>query len=60
MDGIVWEDWTFMQAEDSPIFGKMKVIARRDDLEEVFYIYCEELTKEVCEDLYNEHLYAYG
>lgn len=60
MEEIIWEDWCFVEAVDSPIFGKMKIIATRDELEEVFYIYCEELTEEVCEELYNDYLYTYG
>lgn len=60
MTKIEWKDWTFVEAVDSPIFGKMKVEAEKEDLKEVFYIYCEELTEEVCEELYNEYLYIYG
>ena len=60
MNEIVWENWTFVEAIDSPIFGKMKIEAVRDELEEVFYIYCDELTEEVCKELYNEYLYIYG
>ena len=60
MKEIKWKDWIFVEAVDSPIFGKMKIEATRDELEEVFYIYCEELTEEVCEELYNDYLYSYG
>ena len=38
----------------------MKIEATREELEEVFYIYCEELTEEVCKELYDEYLYVYG
>lgn len=60
MSQIVWKEWVFCEAIDSPIFGKMKVEATRGEIEEVFYIYCEELTKEVCEELYDTYLYTYG
>ena len=60
MTEIIWKDWTFTEAVDSPIFGKMKIEATREELEEVFYIYCEELTEEVCKELYDEYLYVYG
>ena len=60
MGKIVWKDWVFTETEDSPIFGKMVGEAVRDEIEEVFYIYCDELNEEVCEELYNEYLYSYG
>ena len=34
MNEIIWKDWTFTEAVDSPIFGKMKIEATREELEE--------------------------
>lgn len=59
MDEIIWKDWCFRVAEEYPIFGKTKIEATKDELEEVFYVYCEELTEDICEDLYNDYLYVY-
>lgn len=59
MHEIEWRGWHFKLGEEYPIFGKTMIEATKDELEEVFYVYCEELTEEICEDLYNEYLYAY-
>lgn len=59
MKEIIWQDWHFTLGEIEPIFGKLKVVASRDEIEEVFYVYGEELTEEICEDLYEKYLYAY-
>ena len=60
MNEIIWKEWLFKEAVDSPIFGKMKIEASRGEVAEVFYIYCEELTEEVCEEIYENYLYSYG
>lgn len=59
MEEIVYNGWYFSLGEKEPIFGKLKIVAVRDELEEVFYVYGDGLTKEICEDLYNDYLYAY-
>lgn len=59
MKEIIWQGWHFTLGEAEPIFGKLQVVAARDEIEEVFYVYGEELTEEICEDLYDKYLYAY-
>lgn len=59
MEEMMYNGWKFSLGEKEPIFGKLKVVARREELEEVFYVYGESLTKEMCEDLYHDYLYAY-
>lgn len=60
MSVIYYKGWEFSLSEDSPIFGKLMITAIKDDLEETFYVYGEEMTKELCEELYREYLYYYG
>lgn len=57
---MFYRGWEFIVGEENPIFGKMKIVAIREEIEEVFYVYSEALTVELCEDLYNEYLYSYG
>lgn len=57
---MFYKEWEFRVGEESPIFGKMQIIALKEEIEEVFYVYGEELTLELCKDLYNEYLYSYG
>lgn len=59
MKVITYMGWHFTLGEKEPIFGKLKIVAARDELEEVFYVYGEELTDDICEDLYNDYLYVY-
>lgn len=60
MGTISYEGWQFYLGEPEPIFGKLKIVAMREELEEVFYVYGEELTEAICQELYEHYLYAYA
>lgn len=57
---LEWQGWYFYIEEDNQVFGKTKVIAERDDLEEIFYTTEDYLSEELCEDWYQEYLYIYS
>lgn len=57
---ICYKEWEFELAEKEPIFGKLKIIAQKEEVEEVFFVYAETLTEQICEDLYKQYLYIYG
>ena len=59
MEEIIYNEWHFTLGETEPIFGKLKIVAEKDEIEEVFFVYAEELTEEICKDLYEQYLYAY-
>ncbi|MEF9960775.1 MAG: hypothetical protein RR448_04585 [Niameybacter sp.] len=57
---LEWRGWYFCMEEDKQIFGKTKVIAERDGLEEIFYTTADYLSEALCEDWYQQYLYIYG
>lgn len=57
---LEWRGWYFYIEEEKQVFGKTKVIAERDEVEEIFYTSADYLSKELCEDWYEKYLYIYG
>lgn len=57
---LEWQGWYFYIADEKQVFGKTKVIAQRDDIEEVFYTPADYLSEALCESWYQEYLYIYG
>nr|WP_302597253.1 hypothetical protein [uncultured Cellulosilyticum sp.] len=55
-----WRGWFFEIQDNEQLFGKTKVEASKDDIEEVFYIAADYLSERICEELYEQYLYAYG
>ena len=57
---LEWRGWHFSIEEDAQIFGKTKVIAECDAIEEIFYVEADYLSEELCEEWYEQYLYVYG
>lgn len=55
-----WRGWFFEIQDNEQLFGKTKVEASKDDIEEVFYIAADYLSERICEELYEQYLYVYG
>lgn len=55
-----WHGWFFEIQDNEQLFGKTKVEASKDDIEEVFYIAADYLSERICEELYEQYLYVYG
>lgn len=56
---LEWRGWYFYIEEDQQIFGKTKVVAEKDEYEEVFYTGADYLSEELCEEWYHTYLYMY-
>lgn len=57
---LEWRGWYFYREEDTRTFGKTKVIAERDEYEEIFYMTEEYLSEELCEEWYQKYLCMYN
>lgn len=56
---LEWKGWLFEIADIEQRFGKTRVEACKDELEEVFYIEEQYLSELICEELYEKYLYVY-
>lgn len=56
---IEWKGWLFEIPEIEQRFGKTRVEAYKDEIEEVFYIEEQYLSELICEELYEKYLYVY-
>lgn len=56
---LEWQEWYFEILGDKQVFGKTKVLASKDELEEIFYIEEDYLSEKICERLYQKYLYLF-
>lgn len=56
---LEWRGWLFEIPDIEQRFGKTRVEAYKDEIEEIFYIEEQYLSELICEELYEKYLYIY-
>ena len=56
---LEWKGWLFEIPDIEQRFGKTRVEAYKDEIEEIFYIEEQYLSELICEELYEKYLYVY-
>ena len=56
---LEWRGWLFEIPDIEQRFGKTRVEAYKDEIEEIFYIEEQYLSELICEELYEKYLYVY-